>query len=75
MQGARDQRFDRAAVRWLGKLLSEHPEIGFDLALQAVDGVRDMASTAPDAGRAELAIVLRRAGAIRVAELLERGRT
>jgi hypothetical protein len=73
MKQEHDERFERTAVRWLGKLLSEHPEIGLDLTRQAIAGMRELAGTAPDVGRAELAIVLRRAGAVRAAELLERG--
>jgi hypothetical protein len=73
MKQERDERFERAAVRWLGKLLSEHPEIGLDLTRQAVAGMRDIAGTAPDVGRAEVAIVLRTAGVVRAAELLEQG--
>jgi hypothetical protein len=72
MQQAHDERFERAAVRWLGRLLVDHPEIGLDLAHQAMRGARDLASGAHDVGRAELAVVLRAAGEIRAAESLER---
>jgi hypothetical protein len=70
MQQRHDQRFERAAVRWLGRLFVEHPEIGLDLAHQAMRGTRDLAS-AQDVGRAELAVVLRAAGEVRAAEVLE----
>jgi hypothetical protein len=72
MHQERDRRFERAAVKWLGRLLSEHPDIGLDLTRQAIAGMRELAGTAPDVGRAELAIVLRRVRAVRAAEVLER---
>jgi hypothetical protein len=51
MQQEHDERFERAAVRWLGRLFVEHPEIGLDLALQAMRGTRDLAGGARDVGR------------------------
>jgi hypothetical protein len=44
MQQEHDERFERAAVRWLGRLLVDHPEIGLELAHQALRGTRDLAS-------------------------------
>jgi hypothetical protein len=70
MRRERDQRFERAALRWLGRLLAERPGIGLDLARQALDGLANMAGTAPDAGRSQLAVVLRAAGELRAADAL-----
>jgi hypothetical protein len=65
-----DRRFERAAVRWLGLLLTERPGIGLDLARQALDGLANMAGTAPDVGRSQLAVVLRAVGERRAADSL-----
>jgi hypothetical protein len=70
MRRERDQRFERAAVRWLGRLLAERPRMGLDLARQALDGLANMAGTAPDAGRSPLAVVLRAVGERRAADAL-----
>jgi hypothetical protein len=72
MRRQRDERFERAAVKWLGRLLAERPAIGIDLARQAVSGLVDWLSSSPDVGVSELAVVLRAAGLPRVAELFER---
>jgi hypothetical protein len=72
MRTERDERFERAAVRWLGRLLAERPAIGIDLARQAVSGLGDWAGSSPHVGASELAVVLRAAGLPRVAEVLER---
>ena len=74
MRARRDQRFERAAVRWLGRLLAEHPAIGIDLARQAVSGLADWAGSSADVGASELAVVLRAARLPRVTEVLERSR-
>jgi hypothetical protein len=75
MRAERDERFERAAVRWLGRLLAERPAIGVDLARQAVSGLSDWAGSSPDVGASELAVVLRAAGLPRVAAVLERSAT
>jgi hypothetical protein len=62
--------YERAAVRWLGRLFAEHPTMGFDVARQAFDGMTNMAGVSPDAGRAQLAVVLRAVGEPRAAEAL-----
>jgi hypothetical protein len=72
MHREHDQRFEPAAVRWLGKLLAEHPGIGLDLARQALAGMSDLAGTAFDVGGGELAVVLRAVKEPRAAEVLER---
>jgi len=33
---ARDRRFDRAPVKWVGRLFTEHPSLGLGLAADAV---------------------------------------
>jgi hypothetical protein len=48
MKQEHDERFEPAAVRWLGKLLSEHAKIGLDLTRQVVAGMRELAGTAPE---------------------------
>src|ERR671936_40300 len=44
--------------------------MGVDLARQAIDGVANLAGEAPDAGRSQLAVVLRAVGEQRAAEAL-----
>jgi hypothetical protein len=68
MQRERDQRFERTAVKWLGRFLAERPGMGLDLARQALEGLANMAGTAPDAGRSQLAVVLRAVGEARAAD-------
>jgi hypothetical protein len=72
MRRQRDERFERAAVRWLGRLLAERPAVGIDLARQAVSGLADWAGSSPDVGASQLAVVLRATGLPHVAEVLER---
>jgi hypothetical protein len=35
-----DERYEQAAVRWLGLFFADHPTIGLDLARQALAGLR-----------------------------------
>jgi hypothetical protein len=65
--------YERAAVRWVGRLLVERPRMGLDLARQALDGMANIAGVAPDAGRAQLAVVLGAVGEPRAAEALLSG--
>jgi hypothetical protein len=62
--------YERAAVRWVGRLLAARPGMGLDLARQALDGMANMAGVATDAGRSQLAVVLRAVGEPRAAEAL-----
>lgn len=74
MQGERDDRFEAAATRWLGRLLVAHPPVGLEGAGEAAQALRELSGPYAAVARARLALILRRAGETRAAELLERGR-
>ena len=67
-----DGRYERAAIRWLGRVLAEHPGIGFASAGDLIEGFAGLGGPAPDVARSRIAGPLRRAGLPRAAELLER---
>jgi hypothetical protein len=69
----RDPRFERAAVRWLGRLLIKYPEIGFEAAGDALGALRRLGGPYSAVARARLALLLRRVGEIAAARALERG--
>jgi hypothetical protein len=68
-----DPRFERAAIRWLGRLLVEYPEIGFEAAGDALGSLRWLRGPYKDVARARLALLLRRVGEVAAARTLERG--
>jgi hypothetical protein len=72
MLGERDARFGRAATRWLGRLLSEYPAIGLDLASELAGSLADLDGAAPDVARSRSAVLLRSAGLHSAAQVLER---
>lgn len=57
-----DGRYERAAVRFLGRVLSEHPGIGFTLADTLLDGLSELDGPAADVARSRMALALRAAG-------------
>jgi hypothetical protein len=65
-------RFDAAAVRWLGRLMAEHPGMGLDRATLALDAVRGLAGASPEVARSRLALILRQIGEEKSARVLER---
>jgi hypothetical protein len=71
MLRAQDRRFERAAVKWLGQLLLERPELGLERSGDAVAALGGLHGPSPDVARAQLAILLRRVGCDRAARLLE----
>lgn len=65
-------RFDAAAVRWLGRLMADHPAMGLDRATLALDAVRGLAGASPEVARSRLALILRQIGEEKSARVLER---
>lgn len=63
----RDPRYERGAVRFAGRVLAEHPQIGLELAGDLVEGLADLKGVAPDVGRGRMALVLGAAGLERAA--------
>jgi hypothetical protein len=57
-----DQRYERATVRFLGRVLSERPAIGFTLADTLLDGLSELDGPAGDVARGHIALALRGAG-------------
>ncbi len=71
----RDQdpdRYERAAVRWSGRLLASRPALGFSRAAEVLENVEDLVSPAGSVAAARLALVMRACGEPRLAEVLER---
>ena len=71
----RDARYERAALRWLGRVLVDNPGIGFEGARDAVRALEAFGGPDADVARARLALVLRGAGEVRAARVLERSPT
>lgn len=68
----RDDRFQAAATRWLGRLLVAHPSVGLESAGEAAQALRELSGPYENVARARLALILRRVGETRAAELLQR---
>jgi hypothetical protein len=68
----RDDRYERAAVRWLGKLLAERPHIGLEKAEEAAGALADLAGVMPEVARSRLAFLLRHIGLDQAAVALEK---
>lgn len=66
-----DGRYERAAVRWLGQLMCEHPELGLTRSADAARALRGIDGASPDVARASLAVLLRSVGRDDAAKLLE----
>lgn len=69
-----DPRFERSAIRWLGRLLMEHPRIGFEATDDALGALRWLGGPYSDVARSRLALLLRRVGEVTAARALERRR-
>ena len=69
-----DARYERAAVRWVGQLLSKRPDTGFKSAHRLLRGMEGMRGTSPPLARADLALLLRGLELRRAAERAERFR-
>jgi hypothetical protein len=67
-----DPRFERAAVRFIGRVLAEHPGLGFELADTLLDGLSELDGPAPNVARSRTALALRAAGLIGAAEYVAR---
>jgi hypothetical protein len=68
----RDVRFERAATRWLGRLLIEYPAVGLELASELAGSLADLAGASPDVARSRSAVLLRSVGLHSSAKVLER---
>ena len=71
----RDQdpdRYERAAVRWSGRLLASRPTLGFERAGEVLTGAERLAGPDGSVAAARLAVVMRACGEPRLAEVLER---
>ena len=71
----RDQdpdRYERAAVRWSGRLLASRPAIGFGRAAEVLSSAEGLASPDGAVAASRLALVMRSCGEPRLAAVLER---
>ena len=68
----RDARSERAATRWLGRLIATEPTIGLELTAELANAMADLTGASPDVARARIAVLLRSAGKIESAQVLER---
>jgi hypothetical protein len=67
-------RYERAAVRFLGRVLATHPGIGFIGAGDLLSGLEGLGGPAPQVARSRIASGLRQAGLKRAAERAARDR-
>lgn len=67
-----DPRFERAAVRWAGRLCVDHPELGFADARRALTDLENLRGASPPLARSDLAVLLRALGLVRSAQRAER---
>jgi hypothetical protein len=68
----RDARSERAATRWLGRLIASEPNIGLELTGDLADAFADLTGASPDVARARAAVLLRSVGKDECARVLER---
>jgi hypothetical protein len=57
-----DRRYERGAVRFLGRVLATHPGIGFIGADDLLSGLQELGGPAPQVARGRIASGLRQAG-------------
>jgi hypothetical protein len=57
-----DRRYERGAVRFLGRVLATHPGIGFIGADDLLSGLQGLGGPAPQVARGRIASGLRQAG-------------
>ena len=69
----RDGRYERAAIKWLGRVLAEHPAIGFEHAEDAVGALKALGGPYGNVARARLAMALRAVDEVSAAQVVERG--
>ena len=69
-----DSRYERAAVRWLGRVLVGSPHVGLELAQEAAEALGGLVGASPDVARSRLALFLRNAGLDQAAVVVERAR-
>lgn len=72
LQREHDPRYERAAVRWLGRLLVEKPRLGFAHAGEAIEALRDIDGAQPNVGRSRLSILLSSVGLDDAAQVVAR---
>lgn len=72
MRDAHDSRFDRAAARWLARWSLEEPAATLEIVGGLAVALRDMDGTAPEVARSRAALLLRSAGSLELAQMLER---
>jgi hypothetical protein len=70
----RDGRYERAAVRFLGRVLSERPGIGFTLADTLLDGLSELDGPAADVARSRIALALRAAQLVSAADYVAKAK-
>jgi hypothetical protein len=68
----RDARSERAATRWLGRLIATEPTIGLQLTGELADAFADLTGASADVARARAAVLLRSIGKEESAQVLER---
>jgi hypothetical protein len=68
----RDDRYPRAAIRLVGRILAERPTIGFELAGTLLEGFRGLDGAMADVARSRLALALRGANLRRAADYVAR---
>jgi hypothetical protein len=59
-----EARFERAATRWAGLAIAEHPGVGLARARDLVAAVDALRGSSPPTAGAQLAVLLRIAGAV-----------
>lgn len=69
----RDARYERAAIRLVGRVLNEHPGIGFELAGTLLDGFAELHGSASDVARSRISLALGGAGLARASAYVARG--
>lgn len=67
-----DPRWEPAATRWLGRMLSDRPAFGLQHAAEAADALSGLAGVMPEVNRSRLAFLFRGAGLPELAKVLER---
>jgi hypothetical protein len=69
----RDPRYERAAVRFLGRVLTERQGLGFELAATLLDGLSELDGPARDVARSRISLALHAAGLTHTADYVSRG--
>jgi hypothetical protein len=68
LHDAHDRRYERAAVRFLGRVLATHPGIGFIGAGDLLSGLKELGGSNHVVARSRIVSGLRQAGLNRAAE-------